>query len=104
MLAALISAGRADLVMGQASIQALLDTFNGQGAARAAEELAAAVRAVFLSLSAAQEAALEEISSAYNASLFSIGVISSLCFACTLVVSSKSKPAHPATSLCSGAV
>ena len=77
-LEALITAGRADIATGQASVEALLEQIIGeQNTAAAAEAAAASALAAIESLTTEQEAATADIATAYTASLTSIEVCTS---------------------------
>ncbi|DBB14252.1 TPA: hypothetical protein ACH3X3_001198 [Trebouxia sp. C0006] len=74
-LEALITAGRADIATGQATVETLLEKIIGeQDTAAAAEAAAASALAAIESLTTQQEAAAADIASAYTASLTSIEV------------------------------
>ncbi|KAA6428169.1 MAG: hypothetical protein FRX49_01765, partial [Trebouxia sp. A1-2] len=74
-LEALITAGRADIATGQATVESLLNKIIGeQDTAAAAEAAAASALAAIESLTTQQEAAAASIASAYTSSLESIEV------------------------------
>lgn len=82
-LEALITAGRADIATGQASVEALLEQIIGeQDTAAAAEAAAASALAAIESLTTEQEAATADIATAYTASLTSIEVRTSTYLIC----------------------
>lgn len=75
-LEALITAGRADIATGQATVESLLNKIIGeQDTAAAAEAAAASALAAIESLTTQQEAAAASIASAYTSSLESIEVL-----------------------------
>lgn len=77
-LAALITAGRADIASGQSTVEDLLNQIIGeQDTAAAAEAAAASALAAIASLTTQQEQATANIANAYSSSLTSIEV--SLC-------------------------
>ena len=74
-LEALITAGRADIATGQATVEGLLNKIIGeQNTAAAAEAAAASALAAIESLTTQQQAAAASIASAYTSSLQSIEV------------------------------
>ena len=74
-LEALITAGRADIATGQATVESLLNKIIGeQNTAAAAEAAAASALAAIESLTTQQQAAAASIASAYTSSLQSIEV------------------------------
>ena len=78
-MAALITAGRADIATGQATVENLLNTIIGeQNTAAAAEAAAASALAAIESLTTEQEAAAQSIATAYSSSLTSIEVSQAL--------------------------
>ncbi len=88
-LEALITAGRADIATGQATVEALLEKIIGeQDTAAAAEAAAASALAAIESLTTEQEAATASIATAYTASLTSIEVSTVSCDSASSVLSS----------------
>ena len=90
---ALITAGRADIATGQATVESLLNKIIGeQDTAAAAEAAAASALAAIESLTTEQEAAAADIATAYTSSLTSIEVSNALCNSVSTILSSARAP------------